>query len=75
MKENISELMLKGLFTNPHQHLGLQPIDENSQVIRIWRPKLVNPVLEVFGEVVEPALKADVWSLPVMPLPHGASQA
>ena len=52
MQENIFEQILKGEFADPHSVLGLQNIDENKRVIRIFRPDSENCELEVHGRTV-----------------------
>ncbi len=38
---------------NPHQVLGIHPVDSTAQVIRLWRPGAKGIHLEVFGSIVE----------------------
>ncbi len=44
---------------NPHQILGLHKLDEQTKVIRLWRPGATTVRLEVFGSIVE-ARKTDL---------------
>ncbi len=47
-----------GIKYNPHAVLGLHPLDERNQVIRLWRPGASKVYLEVKGQIVE-ARKVD----------------
>ena len=38
---------------NPHEFLGLHPVDERTKVIRLFRPGAAMVYLEVFGNIVE----------------------
>jgi len=53
MQDNIVDLIIQGRFTDPHSTLGLQKIDGQKQVIRLWRPDSQNCELEVHGKTVE----------------------
>ncbi len=44
---------------NPHQILGLHRVDDETKVIRLWRPGATSVHLEVFGAIVE-AKKTDL---------------
>src|SRR5690348_6202648 len=47
-----------GIKYNPHAVLGLHPLDERNQVIRLWRPGASKVYLELKGQIVE-ARKVD----------------
>lgn len=46
-------LLLDNGYHDPHRFLGLHPLDEKNQVIRLWRPKALSVHLEVFEKIVE----------------------
>ncbi len=45
--------LIKGEHWDPHQLLGLHPMDQNSKVIRLFRPGASEIYLELSGKIVE----------------------
>ena len=53
MQENIFELIQKGEFTDPHKYLGLQEVDAQKKMVRLWRPGAEKCYIEVQGSALE----------------------
>ncbi len=59
MQEGRYKLLQKGLHPDPHSLLGLQQVDENTHVIRVWHPDEKECKLEVCGKTVKPTKIAE----------------
>jgi len=53
MDEHLARLIEQRQLASPHKALGLQAVDEQKQVIRLWRPETEGCHLEICGKRVE----------------------
>ncbi len=47
------ECLERSLYCDPHSKLGLHSYDEDTKVIRLWRPGASHTTIEVFGDLVQ----------------------
>lgn len=55
MQENIDEILQSGEFSSLHPFLGLQPLNGEKQLVRVWRPGAKQCRIELGGAIIGPS--------------------